>query len=194
MDDNPTAAEFWDNRYRDREAFPEKGRAPFLMESVPFLPRHSRVLDVAVGPGRNALYLASLGFDVVGIDISRVALERCQETARRDGLRLQTILADLETFPLPERAFDAVLNFYFLQRDLCPALAAALRPGGVLVFQSYTTEQRRYPWGPTRDEHLLKPGELRALFSGLEVLVYREEIEMGERGEKAVASLIARRV
>ena len=188
-------ARFWDERYRREEAVPERGPSAFLVEHVALLPGAGRVLDAAMGTGRNALYLASLGYEVTGIDISPVAVERCRSEARRLGLRLEAICADLESYALPAAAFDVVLDFYYLQRDLCPRLVEALRPGGLLVFETFTLEQRRFGWGPQQEEFLLRPGELPELFPGLEALVYREGVvEESERGPKAVASLVGRKL
>jgi len=146
-----------------------------------------------MGTGRNALYLASLGYEVTGIDVSGVAVGRCRSEAARRGLRVDAVQADLEAYELPPAAYDIVIDFYYLQRELTPALAAALRPGGVLVFESFTTEQRRFGWGPQQDEFLLRPGELRSLFPALEVLTYREGVVESDRGKKAVAGLVARK-
>ena len=189
------AERFWDERYRTEEAVPERGPAQFLVEHRDLLPRRrrGRALDVAMGTGRNALYLASLGYEVTGIDVSGVAVERCRSEAARRGLRVEAVQADLEAYELPPAAYDIVIDFYYLQRELTPALAAALRPGGVLVFESFTTEQRRFGWGPQQDEFLLRPGELRSLFPALEVLTYREGVVESDRGKKAVAGLVARK-
>jgi SAM-dependent methyltransferase len=186
-------ARYWDERYRSQEATP-RGPAAFLVENIGLLPPRGKALDVAMGTGRNALFLASRGYEVTGIDISPVAIERCRAEAQRQGLRLEAICADLKTYTLPSETYDVVVNFYYLQRDLCSRLADALRLGGVLIFQTFAVEQRRFGWGPTEDEFLLKPGELRTLFPQLEELVYREGIEEeDERGTKAVASLVARK-
>jgi tellurite methyltransferase len=191
MTDDP--ASFWDERYRTQEAVPERGPAGFLVENLHLLPPRGDVLDIAMGSGRNALFLAARGYEVTGIDISPVAIERCREEAACLGLHLEAARADLASYRLPESAFDVILNFYYLQRDLCPRIAEALRPGGLLVFETFTTEQRRHGWGPTQDDHLLRPAELRSLFPGLEQLVYREGIAESERGQKHVAGLLARR-
>jgi SAM-dependent methyltransferase len=124
-----------------------------------------------------------------------VAVARCRAEAERRGLHVEAIQADLESYQLPREAYDVVIDFYYLQRDLAAALAAALRPGGVLVFESFTTEQRRFGWGPQQEEFLLRPGELRSLFAGLEELVYREGLVESQsgRGTKAVAGLVARK-
>ncbi len=186
---------FWDERYRSEEAVPERGPAAFLVEHRDLLPSSGRALDVAMGTGRNTLYLASLGYGVTGIDISGVAEERCREEAERRGLRIEAVQADLESYDLPKAAYDIVTDFYFLQRELAPALAAALRPGGVLVFESFTTEQRQFGWGPQQEAFLLRPGELRSLVPGLEELEYREGLVESQsgRGTKAVAGLVARK-
>ena len=186
---------FWDERYRNEDAVPERGPAAFLVEHHHLLPERGRGLDVAMGTGRNALYLASLGYEVTGIDVSGVAVERCREEAERRGLRIEAVQADLGSYRLPSEAYDVIIDFYYLQRELAPALVAALRPGGVLVFESFTMEQRRFGWGPQQEEFLLRPGELRTLFPGLEELVYREGLVESQsgRGQKAVVGLVARK-
>src|SRR3990172_3343987 len=158
---------FWDERYRTEEAVPERGAADFLIEHRHLLPPAGRALDVAMGTGRNTLYLASLGYEVTGTDVSGVAVARCRAEAAARGLRIEAVQADLESYQLAREAYDVVVDFYYLQRDLAPALVAALRPGGVLVFESFTTEQRRFGWGPAQDDFLPRPGELRSLFEGL---------------------------
>jgi len=187
-------ASFWDQRYR--EGYGE-GRPPsrLLQEKGHLLPPGGEVLDIAMGSGRNALYLAQLGFRVTGIDISRVAVRRCLERARDLGLSIDIILADLERFPLPRERYDLILNFYYTQRSLIPQIEAALKPGGILVFETYTLEQLRrgFEGGPKDPALLLQPGELRGLFRGLSELYYREGIFDEGQGPKAIASLIARK-
>jgi SAM-dependent methyltransferase len=187
------AERYWDERYQRKEATAERGPASFLVEHRHLLPRRGRALEVAMGTGRNALYLASLGYEMTGIDVSGVAVKRCRQEAARRGLHVEAVQADLESFELPQAAYDVVINLYYLQRDLAPQLEGALRPGGVLVFESFTTEQRQFDWGPQNDEFLLRPGELREMFPGLEVLAYREGLVEGDRGMKAVAGLVARK-
>lgn len=194
-------ARAWDERYRTEKAegegspvWAKREPSEFLVENAGLLPAGGRALDVAMGTGRNALYLATLGFEVLGVEVSPAACEQAVEAARAVGLRIEAVCADLESWDVPVAAFDVVINFNYLQRDLCPRLAAALRPGGVLVFQTFTTEQRQYGWGPSTDDFLLLPAELRGLFPELETLAYQERTEGSERGPKAVAGLVARRV
>ena len=84
--------------------------------------------------------------------------------------------------------YDLVLVFFFLQRELFPALAAALKPGGTLIYKTYTTAQKDFPGGPSHPMFLLKPNELLRAFSSLRVLHYHETVR-----EKGVAELVGRK-
>jgi len=187
----PDAAKQWDERYRHGRTMPDEPAA-LLVENMPLLPKSGKALDIAMGTGRNALYLASLGFQVTGIDLSAVAVDKCRQKAERLGLSIEALVADLERSPLPMEEYDLILNFYYLQRSLAPQIAAALKPGGVLVFESFTIDQLQFGWGPKSPDNLLRPGELRQMFPSLETLLYHEGVVQGDRGPKAVASLIAR--
>ncbi|MGQ9572878.1 MAG: class I SAM-dependent methyltransferase [Dehalococcoidia bacterium] len=186
------AAKDWNERYRQGLAMPDEPAA-LLVENQSLLPKGGKALDIAMGTGRNALYLASLGFRVTGIDVSAVAVEKCRQKAERLGLAIETLAADLEHYSLPTAEYDLILNFYYLQRTLAPKMVAALKPGGVLVFESYTIDQLQFGWGPKNPDYLLRPSELREMFASLETLLYREGIVQGDRGPKAVASLIGRK-
>jgi len=94
------AAKEWDERYREGRGMPDEPSA-LLMQNRALLPAAGRVLDIAMGSGRNALYLASLGFRVTGVDVSTVAIELCREKAARLGLPVEAIVADLEDCRLP---------------------------------------------------------------------------------------------
>lgn len=132
-------------------------------------------LDLACGRGQNALWLAAHGYTVLGVDGSRVALTSArQEAVRRDlQRRVLFVQADLDVWHPPAGAFDVVVVFRFLDRDLFPCLRKALRPGGLLF---YTTRHRGVlRWRPdATQEFLLKKGELPAYFAGWEI-VHDEE-------------------
>src|SRR4030042_6173558 len=171
---------------------PEEPSA-LLVENRALLPAGGRALDIAMGSGRHALYLASLGFQVTGVDVSRVAVALCREKAERLGLAVKTVVADLEDYRLPGDAYDFVINFHYLQRSLAGPVVQALKRGGVLVFESFTIDQLQYGYGPKDPAFLVRPGELREMFAGLEALLYHEGVMEGDRGPKAVAQLIARK-
>ena len=186
-------ARFWDEKYRQGDPLGRKP-ASLLVENRRLLPTGGKALDVAMGRGRNALYLASLGFEVIGIDISPVAAEHCRREAERQGLKVTPILGDLESYQLPKEEYDLIINFYYLDRSLSPRLVEALKPDGVLAFETFTIGQLAFGWGPTNPEWLLRLGELRTMFPSLETLLYREGVFDSERGKKAIASLIARKL
>jgi len=158
---------------------------------LPLLPE-GRALDLACGEGRNALYLAEKGYSVDAIDSSLVVIEQNRKLAEERQLKINFSHEDLETFSLPHDTFDLILNFYYLQRSLVPSIESALKKGGVLLFETYTTEQREI--GPQRNpDYLLGPNELITMFDKLHVIFYREGI-FNEDGRKAIASLAAKRV
>ena len=97
--------------------------------------------------------------------------------------------ADLVVCPPPPGRFDVVVVARYLQRDLFPSLVKALTPGGVLLYETFTTEQRAHGVGPTSPDHLLAPGELKRSLATLELLFY-EEVSAPE----AVARLVGRRI
>ena len=181
----------WDQRYLKGASLREP--SPLLVESAHLLPTVGRALDVAMGAGRHALFLAARGLEVIGVDISPVAVEICRREAARLGLPITAICADVTTYPIPQEAFDVVLDFYFLERELCPRLEEALRPGGLLFFETFTTAQLALGWGPRNPHYLLRPGELPSLFPHLEPLLYREGLIHHGPRPTAIASLIARR-
>src|SRR5262245_26425209 len=147
-------------------------------------------LDVAMGRGRHALPAARARFRVFGVDIKLDAIRDAVAAAAAEGLRVDAWCADLTQHPLPVARFDLIVVARYLQRDLFPALQAAVVPGGVVLYETFTTAQRALGIGPTSPEHLLEPGELRARFDvdGWEVLFYEET-----REPEAVARLAARR-
>jgi SAM-dependent methyltransferase len=170
------------------------GREPsaFLIENAGLLPRAGTALDIAAGEGRNAVFLATQGLDVIAIDISLRALEKCRQFAREQNVEVAVAAVDLKRFAIGLESFDCIVNFNYLQRDLAPQIIAALRPGGVLVFETLTREHLR--WKPDFDpEFLLREGELAEMFRALRVVKYREAtIEAGE-SFRSVAGIIARK-
>ena len=148
-------------------------------------------LDVACGRGRHARDLAAAGHPVIGVDRNAEFLRELQS----DAPSLARVRFDLERGddpPFAAGAFGAVLVFRYLHRPLASTLTALLAPGGLLVYETFTTALRALGWGPSRDAFLLEPGELPTLFPGLEVLEFEEGLSQ-DATPAAVASLLARR-
>ncbi len=178
----------WDARYQERilRGPPEPHR--LLVQHADLLPTSGLALDAACGLGADAGFLLERGLQVIGVDISIVALRQ----AKQHQPALMALAADLTFFHLPPAAFDVLLNFYYLQRDLWPAFTRSLRPGGLLFFETYM-QNRREP-DLVRPAHLLASGELTAAFGNLQVVAYAEGERPGRgRAGQAVASMVARK-
>src|SRR5262249_43211072 len=134
---------------------------------------HGRALDVAAGAGRNALFLARHGCVVDAIDIAFGGLRSAFATARAEGLAVRPVQADLETFPLPRDRYDAAINIRYLQRSLFGPLQSAVKPGGIVFFETFLIDQQAIGH-PRNPAFLLQRGELRAAFAAFEIVVYEE--------------------
>jgi tellurite methyltransferase len=147
-----------------------------------------RALDVATGRGRHALAMAAAGFNVTGIDVQLSSLSHAQTSALAAGVQISLVCADLRLFPIPTGRFQVVVVARYLDRAIVPALRQALAPDGVLLYETFTENQLRYDRGPRSRDHLLRPGELRMLMRGMDVLFDEESTE-----PEAVARIVARR-
>jgi len=181
----------WDERFKEREfAFGKKAN-PFLRRHVHLLPK-GKTLDLAAGEGRNAVFLAQHGCDVDAVDISPMGLRKAGKLARGMGVKIHTVLADLDTFQLRPGTYDLIADFYFLSRRLIPKLKKGLKKRGRIIVETYLTEQRNmHTGGPKQLKYFLKHNELLRLFKGFRILVYREGIVREGGRRKAIASLIA---
>ena len=164
--------------------------AQFLVENIDLLPR-GRALDVAMGSGRNAIYLARMGFQVEGMDASREVVEEALARARKEGISIQTRVEDLEKIPyIDEEAYDLVICFNYLQRSLMPQMKNWVRPMGMLLYETFIVDQVQFG-KPHSPYHLLRHNELLHTFQDFRVLRYREGIV---DGKKAIASILAQKV
>jgi tellurite methyltransferase len=199
----PANVSEWDARHRDSAQNTPAEPASILLEWLPLLPS-GPVLDIACGTGRHTLLLAARGLSVTAVDWSGAALEVLENRARTAKLRvsrgdaddladsqtrgIKLIQANIEEIRLPVASFSMILCLQYLLRSLFPQMARALRPGGVLFFETFTRAQLNYAGGPRKPAHLLEPGELRTAFPELRVLFYRE-LNAGQ----GIASLVAQK-
>lgn len=151
--------------------------ADFLIDVIHLLPK-GKALDVAAGRGRNALYLAEQGFSVEAIDRDAGAVHELTAIARQRNLaNITARIMDLETSDLPDlpkECYDLILVFFYLHRPLFPALFQALRPGGMLLYETFLLDNHLYYHHPRHREFCLAHNELLRLTQGLRVLYYKE--------------------
>ena len=150
------------------------------------------MLDIASGRGRHSLAAAALGAEVVALEKDEAKLAIAREAAAERGLTVDWRLTDLEgTWP-ELGCFDAVLVFNYLDRARIPSVREVVCPGGILMMETFLTAQRELGWGPTSDDHLLRPGELARLAAPLTIQHGREVLEAVDAERwRAVASVVA---
>lgn len=185
--------ERWDRQYAERgsserpSAFLEN-----ILDSDHWEILIGRALDLACGSGRNALLLATRGFQVHAVDISPVAVEQAAARARAKSLSISWQCADLQAMVFPEAAYDLVVDINYLQRSLIPGLRAALKPGGWTVFETFLIDQQTIGH-PKNPDYLLAHNELLDWFRSFRICYYREGKNV-EGGKPAFrASLLAQK-
>ena len=171
----------WDRRWRD--ARPDRLQpARVLQENAHLLPATGEALELACGLGANAQFLARHGLSVSAWDISAVAVAGLATLAKAEGLPLQAVVRDVVAEPPLPDSFDVIVVSHYLERGLAPALIRALRPGGLLFYQTFTVAKVS-DYGPHNPAFRLQPNELLQLFADLQLLVYREEGVIGDTGQ-----------
>lgn len=183
----PQDKERWNRKYGDEAYIFGKQPISFLVEHLDLLPK-GKALDIAMGEGRNGVYLATKGFDVTGLDISEKGLAKARQLAAERGVSIATEVVDLQQHRLEKNAYDVVLCTYYLQRDLFPQIREALKSGGVAVVETYTLEHRKYR-PRFREAYLLRTNELLEHFRDMTILRY----QFVDDGNAAYASIIARK-
>ena len=162
----------------------------WLVQHQDLLPSDGDALDVACGHGRHAFWLAQRGLRVRALDRDAAAIDGIRREAQRTGLHISAEVFDLERpgVSLGHHQFDVIVGVHYLHRPLFPALLDALRPDGLLIYETFTLAQAARG-KPTNPDFLLGDGELRRLVGPLEVVDYRE----GPYDGRDVAGIVARR-
>lgn len=172
---------------------PSRAPASFLMDNVHLLPK-GRALDVAMGHGRNAIYLARMGFEVEGVDISADAVAGTLETARQAGVTIKAHVADLERgYEIEKEAYNLIICFNYLQRSLLPQMKDGLQHSGMVVYETFLIDQAQLG-KPKNPDFLLKHNELLDMFRDFRVLYYREGVFEEQGARWTIASILAEKI
>jgi dihydroneopterin aldolase len=173
--------------------------APFLVQQLHRLPK-GKALDVAAGSGRHTLFLASHGYQVDAIDRDAQGLACLASVARKRKLAVATKTVDLEQSApyepdLGKETYDVIVVFFYLYRALVPFLLDALKPGGMLVYETFTIDNYFHHKHPKRWEFCLAHNELLRMTSSLQILHYDEGAHEGGHGPDSIytAQLVAQK-
>lgn len=194
----------WDERYGSDEFVFGTEPNDFLREVAGQIPPNSEVLCLADGEGRNGVYLATHGHRVTAIDQSKVGLTKAQNLAGQRQVELETIVADLAAYDLGLGRWDCIVSIFFhippaLQQVIYPKVIAALKPGGVLILESYIPRQLEFKTGgPPTAENMLTAEIAERAFASLNIErceeLERDVVEgFGHTGHAAVLQFLARK-
>ena len=174
----------WNEKYQTGSY--SEDPSPIVKQYCKLAPE-GRALDIAAGIGRNALFLAKQGFEVDAVDISDKALE----TLSGRHPNLHPICADLDVFDIPENRYSLILNIRFLNRRLFPIIQEGLKPGGLLIFETYLDAPSEADSGTFCRDYLLRSNELLHAFLSLRILFYEEGVSRQADDQRQSASLVA---
>lgn len=174
----------WDQIYKNTDSATV---VDVLTQNDYLLPKTGLALDLACGLGANALFLAEKGLDCHAWDVSSVALEKLQQIAQNKSLKVSPKQIFIQPDSLPKNSYDVIVLAHFLDRSLCNAIMDALKPKGLLFYQTYVRDKISSK-GPNNPAFLLTRNELLKLFGALSVVLYREDsllgdLDYGERNE-----------
>ena len=189
--------ERWNLKYEGTTYIYGKEPTAFLNEKLSLL-KKGKALVLAMGEGRNAVYLAEHGFDVTGVDISAVGIEKCERLAEERGVVVNSVVANLTDYDMGSEQYDLITNFYFFDKSILPGVIDSLKPGGIFIFETYSRDHPQHSkFGPKNPDYLVKPNELLEIFKSLRILYYEDTVtELNEgmhKGKAALIRLIARK-
>ena len=167
----------WDAIYKSRSH--NASPAFVLTEYADLIPDTGRALDIATGKGINAMFLAAHGLEVDAWDISEVAIDSLTAASREEQLSIRPLAIDIKASSFPHESYDVVINCHYLDRGITDAIVSSLRPGGLVLFQTFTAD-KTLAIGPKNPGFLLQNNELPRLFQKLDQLVYRDDSDASD--------------
>lgn len=194
----------WDERYKQEEYFYGKEPNDFLKENLSVFPSHGKILCLAEGEGRNAVFLAQKGFEVTAMDGSEKGLKKLHLLAQENKVRVETEIGDLVDYSMGEQKWDGIVSIWchlpkLHWKKMLQRVATALKPGGVFLLESYTPSQIGLgTGGPSNADWMATLEELKVVFQSSTFLHAKElkrEVYEGKahNGLSAVVQFIARR-
>ena len=182
-----TDKEKWNKKYAAEEYITGKEPSSWLEENAGLLNTNGKALDIAGGEGRNSVFVASRGYKVTCLDISKNGLTKALTLAHEKKAKITTLYAALDNSSLPENEYDLVLCFNFLDRNLFSGIRKTLKSGGLLFYETFTLDYLKY--SNFKKEWVLGVNELLQAFGDFRILRYQEVDE----NPKAFASLVAQK-
>ncbi len=199
--DRPQIPNQWDVRYDDEDFYYGTDSNDFLREAASRIPVRGKVLCLAEGEGRNAVYLAERGHRVTAVDFSKVGLSKLERLAKQKGVVVEAVHADLNDFKINAEKWDAVVSIWChtpieLRRKLHSQIVESLNPGGVFILEAYRPAQLEYKTGgPPTADLMMNLTDLKQELTGLKLEIAHEidrEIREGKGhcGKSAVVQVL----
>ncbi|MDC0668671.1 SAM-dependent methyltransferase [Nannocystis radixulma] len=205
MTNHTLAIQRWNERFKDSQYVFGKAPNAFLASKAHLLRPGARALVLADGEGRNGVWLAEQGLDVLSVDASSTAQDKARALAAERGAHVRFAQADLTAWDMGQECFDLVVAIFIqfapppLREQLLARMQAALAPGGLLLIEGYRPEQLGYrTGGPPVPEYMYTADLLRRVFAGLTIVeLVERDVELdeghGHRGMSALIDLVARK-
>jgi 2-polyprenyl-3-methyl-5-hydroxy-6-metoxy-1,4-benzoquinol methylase len=182
----------WDSKYQSKNII-TNSPSSVLTTNLHLLPDQGSALDLACGPGGNALVLAENGLETSAWDLSGVALSHLNQTAKSRKVSITIAHRDVVNQPPDSNSFDVIVVSNFLERSLIPAIISALKNNGLVFYQTFTKQRVTQP-APVNPNYKLDQNELLRLFAPLSIKYYREDGNSGDNEEfQGIAMLVAQK-
>ena len=181
----------WDEKYRNGYYDGATEPHDLLQKFWQVIPGE-KVIDIAMGNGRDSIFLAKKGFCVYGLERSMEAIRIVKKSSASVGCPISIINGDAAAMPFKDNSADCVIVFYFLLRDIMRDMPDMLRKGGMLIYETFLRRQNEID-GPRNPDYLLEDGELVSFFRDFQLLFYEETISASMNNRRATARLIGRK-
>jgi SAM-dependent methyltransferase len=194
----------WDERYDGKDYYYGTEANSFLIENSSVFSKGSRILCLAEGEGRNAVYLAQLGFEVTAVDYSQVGIEKIKALAIKNNVQVHTICADLNDFEIEPLKWEGIISIWChlpsaLRSQIHQQVILGLKPGGYFLLEAYTPEQLKFKTGGPQDPDLMPTLlQIENELQKLEPLIKKEALReisegIGHQGISAVVQFLGKK-